>query len=613
MPAKHKPGAKAASAVEPRTVQARTGLAKNAWEHAIADMYNPAVPEPEFTFSLEYQEPFYIDVNDWTVHLNLAQVPALSEEKFSEFVRSISHHELAHYTICPYDGVTNALMIQAAQRVLGQVHAPLACNVFADLVIEAELSARFKDLTAWRFQESVRSVVQQVQQEPSNTWKLIVLAEADITGIAVPPDISSNVDFAGVKVNARKIAAAVRKALHDQNAWPATTARVARIMKPYLADEFPVAKKAGVPDPSSNWRDVPGLDGVQVQVPGDVLEQAGDVTKVSDRDNGRMNEKALKRMTRNRGGKRNQKQADPGAQDQIKGAEKILVELAKRAKGFGEFGGPAVSLGIVRQEQALAAWYRSRAAGLIRVEVKVRKDTGLLPVSPTTWRIGEPVESLDLTLTLLASPVIIPDLTTRRWDLQLQQGLSPSPVCPDFLIVIDSSHSMRWHPETARGEYDTALVAAFAAVHVAKRKGVCLAAINFSGDVIACPWTRDTEQVENVLLDYLGDGTVLPTPDIIEMAGKAGGPVLVFIISDAGLHDWQGSIPPLMRLVDQHHHVTMFLIGGKAQDLHQKRFQAFMARGGKIHVISDATALVGLVVSEIQETYGERTNKVARL
>jgi hypothetical protein len=146
-------------------------------------------------------------------------------------------------------------------------------------------------------------------------------------------------------------------------------------------------------------------------------------------------------------------------------------------------------------------------------------------------------------------------------------------------------------------------VAAFAAVHFARLKGIQLAAINFSGSWHECGWTRDVGEVEKALLEYEGDGTVLPTRAVIKLARQNGRPTLVFIISDAGLNDWQSEMRPLAMLMEQRHKIVFFLIGGRAADMQEKRFVEFVQQGGHIYCIRNVTDLIGLVVDEIKRVY----------
>ncbi len=622
-----KPGGEAAAQHPLLTPRMQT-LVHEAWEEAVYDMYNPGVPEPVISVSEEHAEAFYIDTRDWTVHLNLAHAPPLDEAGMRNFVRSISHHELGHYTICPYDGVTNALMFQAAQSVIGMDHAPIACNIVSDLIIEHGLVSRFKDLTKWRFQSTVKQLAANFEKEPpSSTWKVIALSLSKVLESPLPPDIEKAVDFKGVRKDVDTIMRMIRKNVQNMNAWPSLARGVAKILKKYMEQDFALYESSVPVDPSLNLRDVPGRDKILVKVPVDVLGQSGDVSKISDKDNGPMNAKAMKRTKgkkqgagagTGRGGGRDASQDRAGSgspgdeqqpdEQQDPNADRVLVELAKASKGVGDFGGPAMAMGYIREEQVLRSWYRYRSAGLLEVDIKVKKQAGQLPAFPIEWRVGDPLESLDIALTLLNSPLLIPNLTTRRWEYQFQTGTSPAKTYPDFLIVIDSSGSMGWNPYTEsaawRGAYDVALVAAFAAIHFAKRKGVKLAGINFSGYHDEVPWTRKISDVEDLLLRYQGDGTVLPTKPIMNMVSKNASPTAIFIISDAGLNDWQGSVRPLMSLIQRRHHIIFFLIGGNPSDLAEDRFVEFMAMGGKMYAIRDVEQLVGLVVKEIQEMYG---------
>ncbi|MBD3187323.1 hypothetical protein GF325_10870, partial [Candidatus Bathyarchaeota archaeon] len=548
----------AGSAIDDAIREKLERIIVDGWLEALSDMYNPQVPDPHISFSNEYREAFYIDIEDWTVHLNMAHAPSLEPQSLRKFSRSISHHELGHYTICPYDGVTNALMLQAAQKELKPEHAPIACNVISDLIIENDLVRRFPELTNWRFKETLLKILEEMDGEGvSDTWRIVVLADKILNGKPIPRPVSESISFEDIREDVGAIAKIVEHSLHDMNSWPKATEKIAKILKKYLEKDFPVVEVGVHLAPGSNVRIVPGEDGVQVLIPEDVLEQSGDVTKISDKDNGRLNEKAIKKQ---HGGSEEFPDDELDSDEEKANRDKVLEKLAKESDTFSEFGAPAMGLGLVTRGQVLAAWYRYRSAGLIDVEIRVPKQKGQLPVTPVTWRVGDPLESLDLTLTLLNSPLMIPNLTTRRWDYEFDTGLVKSETYPNFLLVVDSSGSMGWNPGASskggKGAYDTALVAAFAAIHFARRKGVEIAGINFSGYFRIRTWTKDLSRIESLLLDYQGDGTVLPTGEIIRLVEKNQDPCLVFIISDAGLYNWYGAMNPLMEILDDGNHLV---------------------------------------------------------
>ncbi|MHA1792931.1 MAG: vWA domain-containing protein [Promethearchaeota archaeon] len=593
-------------------------IAKEAWDEAVYDMCYPDVPEPKITFSEEYKEPFYIDMDTLIVYLNLFHVPYKDDDSFRKFVRSVSHHELGHYTIAPYDGVTSALMFQGAMTVLEQEHAPIVCNVVSDLIIEHELALRFKELTKMRTNLSLEMVVNQFHENKvSRFWKIIVEAESIITGNPLPDFITKKIDFNDVEKDAKTIAKIVKKQVENINEWPKVTKKVASVLKKYLENDAPIsqAQKPST-SPSSGARAPPGGGGNVVIIPDEVLGHSGDVTKISDRDNGRLNEKILKKKKENARGKKGTrgdfKDLDDLDQDTLDDdlKKQILKKLAKHAKNLHEFGGPATALGLVLKGDVLASWYRYRGENLLNFDIKVEKPSGQVPITPTKWRIGDPIESLDLTLTLMNSPLIIPNLTTRKWEFRMGTGIQQVENYPDLLIVLDSSNSMGWNPSSSkhnRGLFDTALVASFAALHFANRKDIKFAAINFSGYVFETEWTKNVSEIEQVLLYYQNDGTVLPTENIMNLVKKNNSPTIILIISDAGLYNWQKSVPPLMKLIKDGHFILFFIIGANASILEKKRFRDFVSLGGKIYVISRVQDLAGLVVEEIQKIYSPKS------
>ena len=98
--------------------------------------------------------------------------------------------------------------------------------------------------------------------------------------------------------------------------------------------------------------------------------------------------------------------------------------------------------------------------------------------------MGDPIEDLDVVQTILTSPVVIPNITTRKWANKEGPGHLEEKQIPDLLIVLDSSGSMGWNyiatSNRGRGPYHTALVASFAALHFAANRGVKNSIINFS-------------------------------------------------------------------------------------------------------------------------------------
>ena len=57
------------------SVESLQGIARTAWFQALRDFYHPPLPEPEIEHDKNKASYFYIDPQNWRVHLNTVGVP----------------------------------------------------------------------------------------------------------------------------------------------------------------------------------------------------------------------------------------------------------------------------------------------------------------------------------------------------------------------------------------------------------------------------------------------------------------------------------------------------------------------------------------------------------
>ncbi|MBA7657878.1 hypothetical protein ES703_65821 [subsurface metagenome] len=242
------------------------------------------------------------------------------------------------------------------------------------------------------------------------------------------------------------------------------------------------------------------------------------------------------------------------------------------------------------------------AKDLIEIKIYEEKPGGQIPVYPEVWRLGEPIDELDIVQTLLNSPVIIPNITTRKWAKKIGQGHLMEKEIPDLLIVIDSSGSMKWNylAKSSRGIYHTALLASFAALHFAANKGVRFSIINFSNRADICDWTSNYQKAEKVLLRYQGGGTQLPVKAIIKQSEKSERETLIFIITDFGIYNWGSAKKTLLDLSNKGHKVVGFFIG--ASKIPQERFKNLLNKI-TFYAIKNSKDLINFVIEEVKKYY----------
>ncbi len=549
-------------------------LAKTAWGLALKEFYYPPLNEPRYVFDYTRKEGFFIDPdNQWQITMNLANIPLLKDDsELIQYFYAILLHEISHYQVIPYDGLINAKLLHAAMSHANSNFAPLIVNVFADLVIDTTLYRNNPDLMLWEFNKTRENLIQHYGNRLCNfsnflfsTYEKLWNVELDSTHYA--PEIESLAD---------KVKDVVLDKFEDETLWETKVSKISYYLSKFLNTEFTFTTGGYRPVKGKSRRKVPGKN-IEMEIPDDVLELMDDPleTKNSDR---------LK-------------------QDNDDELRQKAEDFAKDVP-FSEFGAPAGQAGILIDGTPLATWYRGKAKNLLEIRIFEKKPSGELPIFPEKWRIGDPLEELDVVLTLLNSPVIIPNITTRKWNCEKGPGHLCEQELPDLLIVLDSSGSMQWNFKTKTekegGPYHIALMASFAILHYVATKGVKFSVINFSNFADTCDWTMNFHAAETVLLRYQGGGTQIPIKAIQNQIRKAEREVLVFIITDFGIHNWANTKKLMLQMVNQGHKIVGFFIGSKS--IPKNKFKDLMNKV-TFYPIENIKDLIHLVIQEIKYQY----------
>ncbi len=548
-------------------------LAKKGWNNSLREFYYPPLNEPNFIFDYIRQEGFYIDPHKkWQITMNLVNTPLFSDdEDYIKYYHSITLHEISHYQIIPYDGYINAKLLKAAMRYVNQYFAPIIVNIFADLVIDRMLFLKHPDLVSWELKETYKHIKNKnTLSEFSNLLFSLYEKVLDITIFEEKP---SNIDNYLVS----QISKTILKDFYDETQWEQKVQKIAYYLINMIKDTFTLIGIGVKCKEGTSKRKAPGKGDHYIKIPDDILELM---------DNPLEN-----------------KNTDKLEKDNDDTLRQKSEEFAKDTD-YSEFGAPAGQAGILIDANPLAAWYRGKAKDLIQIKIFEKKPGGEVPIYPEVWRIGDPIEELDIVQTLISSPIVVPNITTRKWKYQLGEGHLEEQQIPDLLIVLDSSGSMGWNylaaSEDSRGPYHTALIAAFASLHFAAKKGVKFSIINFSDKADVCQWTYDYETAEKILLRYQGGGTQLPIKAIKQQCEKAEKKTLVFIITDFGIYNWGGAKKIMMELSEKGHKIVGFFIG--SNKIPKRKFSELLSKV-TFYPIKNWQDLINLVIKEIKKYY----------
>ncbi|MFX1488628.1 MAG: hypothetical protein ACFFBI_05735, partial [Promethearchaeota archaeon] len=428
-----------------------TQLAKIAWAQTMQEFYFPPLNEPNYVFDYTHLEGFYIDPeNQWQITMNLANTPLFKEDQeYIDYFYTISLHEVSHYQIIPFDGLINAKLLRAAMENVNQNYAPIIVNIFADLVIDTLLFKKYPELMKWEIKITYEHI--KSREKMSDFTKFLFRTYEKMWDL----DLLNDDGLKKMDSLSNAVSKVISKDFEDDSTWEKKVSKISKLLQGLIDNTFALIGKNGSVNKGSEKRKSPG--GAFIEVPKDVLEVMDNPLECKNSD-----------------------KLKEGNEDELK---QKAEEFAKDIP-YSEFGGPARQAGILLDGEPLATWYRGLAKNLIEIKIFEEKPGGQLPVYPEVWRIGDRIEDLDIVQTLLNSPVIIPNLTTRKWALEEGPGHLEEKQLPDLLIVLDSSGSMGWNYtsriERGRGPYHIALIAAFAALHYAANKGTKFSIINFS-------------------------------------------------------------------------------------------------------------------------------------
>lgn len=560
-------------------------VAGNAWFQALQDFYHPPLPEPEIEHNHDVSSFFYIDSDRWTVHLNTAGVPIhmiLSDAE--QYLISVCHHEIQHYLLCPFDGVMNGRMFVAARTHVNDATAMFVCNLYADLVVDSNLLKRYPSLTHKRINSSIHDSAVRIHDH-SDLWKLIVTCYRVMWGFPIPPTVRISQDIFEV---ASEIIIVARSSIDNEHQWPKACEKIAKII-----DKWAPKDEEGLPGSTSGGTKSAtheNIDGSKV-----IIEIPIDVDAI------------MGNPVESRNGDRIEKCKDQPKQiDSEEEMERLAIDVDNLGGDIEDLQGVYFTAGIGDERAAWTRfWYRAKARGEIRFEVDTKRTTGAVPLTPETWRLGDPLEELDIVQSLQTFPILIPNRTTRKWQQYETSGDEVSKSPPDMLIVIDSSGSMTWamRTRTISGEYHTALVAAFAAMDFAFRRGCRVSAINFSDGAQTCDWVNERAPVERVLLSYQGGGTVAPVKKINEACEKAESEVITLLITDAEVANWKDMVTTVEKLSKQGHKLFMFHIGAGKNSRTTKIHQSLTKAGATVYPIKSVKDLPGMVVREVHSVY----------
>lgn len=253
------------------------------------------------------------------------------------------------------------------------------------------------------------------------------------------------------------------------------------------------------------------------------------------------------------------------------------------------------TLAVLGLKGDLKRWYRDQSCFIeIRQGGKTKKSC--YPSGLVKWRHTDPLSELDIACSQSMSPVLIPGITTYKREQECCRMAEGRGEVPDLLVILDSSKSMNGHGLNTKTHKAT--LAAFKACQFAHLQGAEVAAINFSEKYVVQPWTRDLSAVEDVLVEYICTRTHIPGREILELAAKRRG-CLILCITDTHIQnlytEWD-----CIKKAAEHGEFVLFCIDQAGKD---KYVEGALGSLGRVYYIDKLDDLMRLVVSTAERAY----------
>jgi hypothetical protein len=427
-----------------------------------------------------------IRLSDHQIIIDLEQVHALG---LGGHPLEILGHEIGHHIYCPADLTDNARMLARIRRALPyrEQHAPFVANLFSDLLINDRLQ-RVSGLDMAGIYRALKT-----DGRASKLWQLYMgiyeylwaLPPGTLSRERLTPDLALDANL-GARV--------VRVYQRD---WLTGASRFATLVYPYLAEEAKEQKQLEkVFGPLADT----AAAGESDEVPDGLASEDGDEDSAVHPSE----DPAIS-------GQGQPVEGNPtsSAEGGDSGPDRRPPRGGDKPRAITEYGEILRASGVKLDETEVACrYYRELASRhLVRFPEIVQSTSKELEIEGTDlWDAGSPIERIDWLETVLASPKVIPGVTTRERLFGAAPGRDLDKSPPDVYVGIDCSGSMSNPRRQLSYPVLAGVILACSALRSGCRVMACLSGETPGKTIATDGFIRSEADVLALLTDYLGTG-----------------------------------------------------------------------------------------------------------
>ncbi len=485
-----------------------------AWPRALA-CWSPFVKLRDPVFCLTEAEQRANNLSESFAKIGLADqdiwvgLVEVDRRGLQDLSTEVLAHEIGHHIFAPGDLGDHARALMRARRGLpGQEqHAPLIVNLYQDLLINDRLqrSARLDMAGLYRRMEASRPK----GEKTSSLWNLYMRIYEILWALQSGTLARGPVDDA-TEGDAQLGARLIRSYAHD---WLRGSGRFAALCLRYLI---------------ADGKNQPRL--VRAQLDATELGKGGEIPMgLGDLDPGELSECQHPSLDPVLTGLDGEGKEEAGA-----------GEATGQAREPFELGQVLRAMGMnVSDEDLAARYYREKALPHIipfpRRELPQSEEPEMEGLEP--WDFGSPLEDVDWLESVIASPRVVPGVTTRQRFWGKMDGAQPRVEPVDLDLYLDCSGSMP-NPRTSMSFL---ALAGTIVMLSALRVGSAVQATLWSGvnQFVCTPgFVRDEAALMRILTGFIGGGTAFPLHmfrKTYENRKPHDRPVHILIVSDEGV------------------------------------------------------------------------------
>ena len=586
---------------------------------------------------------YYITIDKtWQIHLNFGKLP-ISYHEFQNEVKVLTRHEIEHYMCCPFDVITHFRMLKRIRDVYYKHFSHLGINIeyacgaisnqAADIIVDTKNYYRHS-------KETLKSEIDWIKIGANISacprhCKLMFLTKEAIW----KEDLGINeTDPEFLKIVHQLADSFTKNGIEDKSSFLDKVEEYAEIFfKLYVEDQKnpQQSSQQGSQQQSGQQgsQQQSGQQGSQQQSgqQGSQQQSSQQGSQQQSGQQGPQQQSGQQGSQQQSGQQESQQQSGQQGSQQQSGQQgsqqqsgqwgvgrpkdgdehgnafvfadpdkvKEAIEVLAEETSVEEFIDLLAIAGIIgmSDKQKGVLWFNVQSANIIPIVEFSNTGNKSSYTYPSVWRIGDPIEELDLMLTYMTSPRLIPGMTTKKWEYVSNDDNGTESKQMDLLLVVDTSGSMGSVMKESANMHQ-AVLASYGILSYFESTKSKVAFIGFSDKIDAyVDWSDKYDDVRERLLTNGHGGTKFPISRIKSTLDVRSRDLVTVLITDGDLGNINESVSYFRDYLNDDNKLYIFLLGG-SKSLHS--YEPLKNIGAKIYNANNANEFCDMVLTDME-------------